>query len=274
MRGLVLSLICCLGAADGVAQGSVRFWGVQLSASDVPACVRFYAEGLGFEVERTVADGATVLRKGEFRLMCVVEEKPKDAPASQPGRPWSCGPYPNFRVPDLGVATEAAQRLGARLVDPEPVRNAIGHAQRLLDPAGNPLHLMQLDPQHGPAEDEPTVYNIGLRMRDLDGAESFFSELGFVVPTRAYLPRTLPLAMDGAAALVVHRREEDCATSRSRLVFSTDPGSGGDEDAQWSDGLFGRQRMVALPEVGDAVLFERAANDAAERKELPGAAGR
>ena len=213
-------LAASIGLAGWVLAGScaspgerVRLVGLELFARDLPACVQFYRDGLAFEVEEA-AGGRAVLRSGSLRLVLSQSGEERDG-----GAPVSCGPYLNMRVAELEGAVRVAAAAGGRTVGEGATRNAIGVGRKLLDPAGNELNLMQLDAVHGEHGGPPAVFNIGLRMRDLAEAERRFGSLGFEVPTRAYLPRTLPLASPGGPSLAVHARADACEPARARLLL-------------------------------------------------------
>ncbi len=202
-------LACCGVAALLVSsaeaqQDSARFtpdlWGIEYTAADPEAMVRFYTEAAGFELlHPPQGRGDALLRNGDLHV--VVRRG-----AAAPPRPTEAAVQLNLRVAELAAAARRARTAGGVVPSLEPQPFALGKSIALTDPAGYPLHFVDLEARPLAPGKSPAIFNVALVVPDIDACESSLTRIGFEVFSRAYLPRTLPFQRHGAAALVVHPR--------------------------------------------------------------------
>ncbi|HET7737183.1 MAG TPA: VOC family protein [Tepidiformaceae bacterium] len=116
---------------------------VRYLVNDVPACVAFYTEHLGFTAEGPQSPAFTAVRRGNLLLLL-------SGAASSAARPM-----PDGRVPEPGgwnrihlvvedVEAEAARLRAAGVQFRNEVIRGPGGAQTVFDdPSGNPVELFQ-----------------------------------------------------------------------------------------------------------------------------------
>jgi predicted enzyme related to lactoylglutathione lyase len=172
-------------------------WALEFGVSNVKRAVDFYTEALGFEVEENgCCTPMTVLRNGKMRvLLHRVDAAPADADMA--------GVYLNMRVGDIARIAGIAQRQGAFLNDASPRPFALGQAMTIRDPFGNKINLLDIADDTTTATSRPAVFNVGVLLETLERGEGFYTNLGFQVYSRDYLP-DLPYQRHGVVALVLH----------------------------------------------------------------------
>jgi catechol 2,3-dioxygenase-like lactoylglutathione lyase family enzyme len=118
---------------------------VRYIVDDVDAAIAFYAERLGFGVERRPAPGFAILSRGDLRLLLSTPTGPGGAAQPMPdGRTPEPGGWNRIQlhVDDLAGEVEALRRAGARFRN-EIVTGRGGKQILLDDPAGNPVELFE-----------------------------------------------------------------------------------------------------------------------------------
>lgn len=192
-----LSLVAWAGAGD---ENQVVILGLELPAEDLNTAERFYVEGLGFELLQRDPGGEWILLRNQPALLLL-----RHTPPAADRNPQ---PYLNLRVGDLEAALGTARSAGAQVPDPKPQPNAIGSGIAIADPFGNPLNLMRIDGDSIEPDSPPLLFNIGIRVRDMEASEAFLDALGLTVMTRNYLPKTLVWDRNGGVSVVVHYHPE------------------------------------------------------------------
>ena len=118
---------------------------VRYIVSDVDAAIRFYTEGLGFEVTMRPGPGFAVVSRGDLRLLLSAAGGPGGAAQALPDgrRPEPGGWNRNqLEVQDLAETVAVLKQSGARFRN--DIVTGMGGLQILLeDPAGNPIELFQ-----------------------------------------------------------------------------------------------------------------------------------
>ncbi len=179
------------------ASFSPYVWALEVGVADLKRAADFYTGALAFErEENSCCAPALVLKNRGVRLL-LRETKAKARPAGVAGINL------NMRVGDLPNAVAAARQHGAQIDDPTPQPFALGNHVKIRDPCGNQIHLLDIANDNMTAESKPAVFNLGVRLEDLAAGEKFYTNLGFQVYSREYLP-DLPFQKHGAVALVMH----------------------------------------------------------------------
>lgn len=172
-------------------------WALELSVSDVKRGAEFYTKALAFErEENSCCASALVLKNRGMRLLLresTAAPRPENA----------AGITLNIRVGDLNQSVTAARQHGAQIDNATPQPFALGMHVKVRDPFGNPIHLLDLANDNMTAESKPVVFNLGVQLQSLEVGEKFYTNLGFQVYSREYLP-DLPFQKQGAVALVMH----------------------------------------------------------------------
>ncbi|MBK8099330.1 MAG: hypothetical protein IPK26_19650 [Planctomycetes bacterium] len=172
-------------------------YAIELPCDDVAASLPFWRDALHWQLERELLPAFAVLRHGELRLLLHHTRQPRATGNS----PWLSI---NMRVGDFAATIAAVEKTGGTVDDPMPKPFALGQAVAVSDPAGNAVHLLQVETRPLAADAPPQVFNIGWHTRDLAATETFWTGLGLQVFAREFLPGTLPMQRHGAAALVFH----------------------------------------------------------------------
>ena len=106
---------------------------------DLAEAVRFYTEGLGYEVKATYGPCITQLSTGSTTLILQQIEA-----GSQPQSPMTvlC-----FETKDIRASMRKVVEAGGTLLQPEPQRCPVGVAVPFKDRAGVLYELLQFDPK-------------------------------------------------------------------------------------------------------------------------------
>ncbi|HSR49619.1 MAG TPA: VOC family protein [Acidobacteriota bacterium] len=213
---LLTALMFPVIGAELADENQVVIRGLELAVDDLKAAEHFYIEGLAFEIARRHPQGEWSLLRNQSALLVL-----RHVPRPPEGSPQ---PYLNLRVADLARAVRGAQEAGARVADPSPQPNAIGSGVLITDPSGNPINLMRIDGDSIAADSPPLLFNIGIRVSDMQASESFLAALGLKVMTRSYLPKTLVWERNGGVSIVVHRYPDQPEAGSSRgVLWATAP---------------------------------------------------
>ena len=122
---------------------------VRYIVDDVDAAVAFYGDHLGFAVVRRPAPGFAMLDRDGFELLLSAPTGPGGAAQPMPdGRRPEPGGWNRIRieVDDLEGRAAGLRDAGVRLRG-EIVHGRVGDQILLDDPAGNPVELVQTNPQ-------------------------------------------------------------------------------------------------------------------------------
>lgn len=104
--------------------------------SDLEQAIRFYAEGLGYEVKATYGPCIAQLRTGSTTLVLEqIEGSHPETPAT----------VLSFQTDDIQVAMRRVVEAGGELVHSEPQRCPVGVFVKFRDPAGVLHDLLQFD---------------------------------------------------------------------------------------------------------------------------------
>jgi catechol 2,3-dioxygenase-like lactoylglutathione lyase family enzyme len=127
-----------------MAKVSVRY-----IVNDVDEAIRFYTEGLGFDVVMHPAPTFAILDRGELRLLLSApSERGGGGQTLADGRRPEPGGWNRFslEVPDLDAAVAELREKGARFRS-EIVRGVGGDQVLVDDPSGNCVELFQPHPR-------------------------------------------------------------------------------------------------------------------------------
>ena len=185
----------------------LRVIGVRLDVPDLERAVAFYTGVLGFELGRRRPPDEAELRSGPVPVVLHRVES-----AAHVDYPRDVETHLNFQVKDLDQVVAEMRRQNVDVLDPKPETAAIGKFTSVKDPAGNVIHLMQLN-SPSPGLAGPAMFNVGIKVTDMALARSFYCQkLGFEVFSEDYYPPTVPLKKVGVIALTLH----DNATAKVR----------------------------------------------------------
>jgi catechol 2,3-dioxygenase-like lactoylglutathione lyase family enzyme len=193
------------GPVMAAGMGSNRVWAVQLGVTDMTRALEYFTEELGFSVQnRDYFPVAVSLRHAEPILLLHAANTPASL-----DYPEEAQTTLTLRIHDIDAVAARLRERGTEVLHDAPAQAAVGRWIAIRDPFGNVHHLMEPDAEVQPdLEDgaaEPSLYVVGIKVTDLELAERFYSGvLGLPVMTRSYLPRTLPLATEGAT-VVLHQ---------------------------------------------------------------------
>ncbi len=104
---------------------------------DLEQAVRFYSEGLGYEVKATYGSCITQLKTGATTLILEQIE-----PGSQPTSPMT---VLAFQTADIQASARTIAEAGGEIVDAEPRRCPVGLVVSFKDRAGVLHNLLQFD---------------------------------------------------------------------------------------------------------------------------------
>lgn len=114
------------------------WWGAVLDCPDARALARFYADLLGWTVEKDEPDWATVAPPGGVAYLGFQTSPEYVEPVWPPAEgQQQMMMHLDVEVDDLGAAVEDAVAAGARVADFQPQENV----RVMLDPAGHPFCL-------------------------------------------------------------------------------------------------------------------------------------
>lgn len=193
-------------------------WALELGVSDLKRGAEFYANALAFEREENSCCASALVLKSRGMRLLLRESKAAPRPEN------AAGITLNMRVGDLNHIVNAVRRHGALIDDTTPQPFALGMHVKIRDPFGNPIHLLDLANDNLTAESKPVVFNLGVQLQSLEVGEKFYTNLGFQVYSREYLP-DLPFQKQGAVALVMHGEATQPAKRGARngtLVLAVD----------------------------------------------------
>ncbi|MCH9031481.1 MAG: VOC family protein [candidate division Zixibacteria bacterium] len=162
-------------------------WAVQINVTDLDKAINFYTKILGMEIATREYYPVVVSLKndGGHILLYAVDKKAQ-------ARPSKSVTYVNWQVPNLAQAIERLKASDATLLDDEPEDFALGKSLRCLDPFGNFMNVLELDPKFGSIQ-KSALFNVGLPITDLESARSFYAALGINGTTDKYWPPVVPL---------------------------------------------------------------------------------
>lgn len=104
--------------------------------SDLDRAIRFYADGLGYEVKATYGPCIAQLKTGSTTLILEQIE------GLHPGVPTT---VLSFQTTDIRAAMRSVVDAGGELVDAEPQRCPVGVVVKFRDPSGVLHDLLQFD---------------------------------------------------------------------------------------------------------------------------------
>ena len=204
--------------APSPAEFSPYIWALELGVSDLKRGEDFYVNALAFEREENACCKPAVVLKNRAMRLLLREAQAAPRPAD------AAGITLNMRVGDLSNAVAAVRQHGAQIDDATPQPFALGTHVRIRDPFGNPIHLLDIANDNMTAESKPAVFNLGVQLQSLEAGEKFYTNLGFQVYSREYLP-DLPFQKHGAIALVMHGEATQAVkrgTRNGTLVLAVD----------------------------------------------------
>jgi predicted enzyme related to lactoylglutathione lyase len=132
----------------------------------------------------------------------------------------------SMRVNDIDETFRYLKSKGVRFIRGEKRKEGVGWSLQILDPFGNKISMMQITVGRPETVVEPSVYNCGIYVTDIETAlKTYEGALGFVVRSRAYMPEDMPLGTsDGKFAFMLHLRRKDfphVENPNMSLIFQT-----------------------------------------------------
>ena len=183
---------------------------LEIRVDDLAAAERFYCGFLQFQKSGRgdTPDEIVLLQNGvEIRLKRVAKRAahlPSD----------SAHVNLNVMVADIEQFAALARKSSYNVLDTAPQPAQIGTYYRVLDPAGNMLHLIQPNFDFGDLS-RPAVFNLGIQVNDMKRAREFyFGLLGFAPLTEKYYPPVVPIKSSGLE-MILHEGSNKAAAKRS-----------------------------------------------------------
>lgn len=212
IASLLIALLLCLIApsqhALAVDPPGVR--ALEIRVDDLAAAERFYCDFLQFQNSgpSETPGEITLLQNGvEIRLKRVAK-RAAQVPSG------SAHVNLNVMVADIEQFAALARKSGYVVLDTAPQPAQIGTYYRVLDPAGNMLHLIQPNFDFGDLS-RPTVFNLGIQVTDMKRSRDFyFEKLGFSPLTEKYYPPVVPIKSMGIE-MILHEGSNTAATKRT-----------------------------------------------------------
>ena len=225
LRSLALAFALCLLPLPAYALAKIELVGVKIRVPDMAEAKSFYTGVLGFQIEKESDDKQTVwLRTKSYKI---VLERSKDA--RRISTPGYSHVSMSMRVNDIDETFRYLKAKGVKFIKDEKRKEGVGWSLQILDPFGNKISMMQITAGKPETIVEPSVYNCGIYVTDIETAlKTYEDALGFVVRSRAYMPEDMPLGTsDGKFAFMLHLRRQDLPhveNPNMNLIFNaTDP---------------------------------------------------
>ena len=203
---------------DTVVRSKVeaRLLGVKIKVPDIREAKKFYLGTLGFAVKNENKARKTVsLKTNSYQV--VLEESASAKRISVPGY---SDVSMSMQVNDIDETFRKLKAAKVRFIKDEAQRGDRLVAQ-ILDPFGNKISMMQVTAGKPETIAEPSVYNCGLYVTDIEKELSTYEGIfGFAVRSRAYMPEDMPLGTsDGKFAFMLHLRRSDFAYVRNPNMY-------------------------------------------------------
>ncbi len=117
---------------------------IRYIADDVPTTARFYADHLGFRIDRQPAPGFAMLSRGDLRLLLNAPGAGGAGQAATDGRIPEPGGWSRFQLETEDLDTTVATLTAAGCTFRTGIIGGTGGRQALIeDPAGNVVELFE-----------------------------------------------------------------------------------------------------------------------------------
>ncbi len=212
-KTLIIGLLIISPLSLFAQRPDFKFVGLKMNVTDLGKAYAFYAETLGFKVEKD----RDRLFIADQSINLVIEETTE---GNQNEYPFRVRTGVSLLVNKLLPAIDQFRDRHVYLYDTLLARNGVGISIPLRDPFGNVINLIEVQVfDRGPVH-EPTIYNAGVTISDMDKAIAFYEGvLGFEEWSRNYLPAALPLKhADGSFAFMIHYQKDIKTTNQSYLL--------------------------------------------------------
>lgn len=203
IRKLIIGILIVSPLSLLAQRPDFKFAGLKINVTDLDKAHEFYAGILGFNVEM---DQDRLLIK-EQSLSVIIEETKEGSPQQYPNHVRT---GISLLVNKLLPAIDRLRDQDVAIYDTLLARNGVGISIPFQDPFGNVINLIEVQVfDRGPVT-EPSIYNAGVTISDMDKAIAFYEEvMGFEEWSRNYLPAALPLKhADGSFAFMIHYQEK------------------------------------------------------------------
>ena len=214
----VLAMFLAIGpnARSVLAKAEAKLIGVKIKVPEIGEAKKFYIDTLGFAIKSESVDKRTVWLKTTSYEVALEESKD----ARRITVPGYSDVSISMRVNDIDETFRKLKAANVRFIKDEKRKEGIGWSLQVLDPFGNKISMMQITIGKQEPVAEPTVYNCGLYVTDIEKALSTYGELSFVVRSRVYMPEDMPLGTeDGKFAFMLHLRRSDFLYVKSPNMF-------------------------------------------------------
>jgi catechol 2,3-dioxygenase-like lactoylglutathione lyase family enzyme len=199
--------VVILASIASAASLQLRLEGVKIRVPDLAEAKRFYVDVLGFQVdEEDRRTGSIKLKTNDYKI--VLQHSKEARRIVTPGYSHVSM---SMRVNDIEATYRSLKAANVRFIKDERRKEGVGHSLQILDPFGNKISMMQITVGPPVKVVEPSVYNCGLYVSDIETALKTYQEkLGFVIRSRAYMPEDMPLGTaEGKFAFMLHLRRTD-----------------------------------------------------------------
>lgn len=213
-------------AADSL---KAKAYGVLINVSDLKNAKEFYVDILKFGVDGVDIDANVIQLKtksGDKIIIRQISSSIKSNSGAQSNVSLA------LQVNNLDSSVMYLKSKGIRFTGNERRKEGVGFSAKLLDPFGNMISLLEQTIQAVPRFEEPSIYNFGLYIPDIQTEQDFYCNgMGFKILTKRYLPEDMPLFYaDRSFGFMLHlNREEFKPDPQSKgvvpafmLMFKTD----------------------------------------------------
>lgn len=182
-----------------------QLFGIRINVPDLKMAEDFYSGILHFQIERKdPAQKTTWLKTNNYKIYLVESEDAIYLNEKGQGQVSLA-----LQVNNLDSSIAYLKSKNVEFIKEEKREEGIGWSIHILDPFGNALSLDQLNYTNLRVQ-EPSLYNCGLIVSDIDSALPNYEKLGLIITTRRYMPSDMPLYYtDKKFAFMLHRARPD-----------------------------------------------------------------
>jgi len=198
----------------------IQLFGIRINVPDLKKAEEFYSGILHFQIERKdPAKKTTWLKTNKYKIYLVESKEAiylKEKGSGQVSL--------SMQVNNLDSTIAYLKSKKVKFIKEEKREEGIGWSVHILDPFGNALSLDQLNYTNVHVQ-EPSLYNCGVIVSDIDKALPDYEKLGLIATTRKYMPSDMPLYYpDKKFAFMLHQVRQDMPSLQNPnmiLVFFT-----------------------------------------------------
>lgn len=186
-------------------QQSIELYGIRINVPDLKKAEDFYSGILHFEIEKKdPLHKICWLKTNKYKIYLVESPNAKYLKEKGFGQVSL-----SLQVNNLDSTIAYLKSKKVDFIKEEKREEGIGWSVHVLDPFGNALSLDELNYSKARIQ-EPSLYNCGVYVPDIDRALPDYEKLGLIAATRKYMPSDMPLYYpDKKFAFMLHRVRSD-----------------------------------------------------------------